>query len=233
MSSRFVNPVFLAVFALMFVSLVAAANPPILVPLQGKLLNSTGSVISGSRSLNFSLFNASVGSTPVWTENRIGANNYTVVNGLFDVLLGDNASLANVNFSESLWLEINVSNEVLTPRMRLGAAPFARTSERVFGVQSALNESLVTLNKTSAATGGGAVLNIVENAGTGAEISTPSFTLRNGILVGVAYNGTTNFTGPTLTRAFIGNGSSLTALDAGNLVNGTVPDGRLTGTYSG
>ncbi len=142
---------------------MVAADVPILIPLQGKLLNSTGSVLSGAHTLNFSLFTAASGTAPVWTENRVGTNRFNVINGFFDVNLGDNATLANVNFTIPLWLEINVSGEILTPRMRLASAPYARTAERVFGVQT-VNESLVSLTKMAAsAKGAGSVLTVSNN----------------------------------------------------------------------
>lgn len=254
--SRSVFSVFVAVFALLFVGLAAAANPPLLIPLQGKLLNSTGSVLSGSHSLNFTLYDAATSGVQVWQEVRTGTNNYSFANGLFDVQLGDNTSLVNVTFNQSLWLEINVSGEILAPRMRLGASPFAIGAERLFGVENSLNESLITLNKTGAATGAGALLNIVENVGTGPDIQAlGTFNVTNGEVHGInltvsqtggsgirallstieAANfliaGPGTYTGQVISAAFKGNGSAINSLDASQLTNGTIPDGRIAGFY--
>ena len=154
-----------SIFVFMFVGL-AAADVPLFIPLQGKLLNSSGAAITGAQTLNFTLFDAATNGVQVYQENRVGANRYVVTNGFFDVNLGDNSSLAGVNFTYPLWLQINVSGEILTPRMRLSSAPYARTAERVFGVQASLNESLITLNKNGAATGLGNVITI-SNIGAG------------------------------------------------------------------
>ncbi|MBI5226428.1 hypothetical protein HY994_04295 [Candidatus Micrarchaeota archaeon] len=224
MSLNAFRTVVASLFVMMLIGFAAAAIP-VLIPLQGKLLNATGNVLNGSQTINFTILDAVTGGNQLWQEVRSGVNNVSVTNGFFDVNLGDNTSLSSVNFTGPTWLEINVSGEILTPRMRLASAPYARTSERVFGVGT-LNESLVTLNKT--ATGSGAVLNILQNSGTGNDISAPvSFFVRSGAV------NATNYTGASSAPGFIGNGTLLTSLDASNLSTGTVSSGRISGTYSG
>lgn len=57
------------------------------------------------------------------------------------------------------------------------------------------------------------------------------FTANNGVSLNGGITGTGGFT--LTTGSFSGNGSGLTNLNASNLASGTVPDGRLSGTYSG
>lgn len=57
------------------------------------------------------------------------------------------------------------------------------------------------------------------------------FTANGGVSLNGGITGTGGFT--LTTGSFIGNGSGLTTLNASNLSSGTVPDGRLSGTYSG
>ncbi len=206
----------------MFVGL-AAADVPLFIPLQGKLLNSSGAAITGAQTFQFTLFDAAVGGVQAWRETRVGANSHVVTNGFFDVNLGDNATLVGVNFTYPLWLEINVSNEVLTPRMRMASAPYARTSERVFGVQT-LNEPLVSLSKTS--TGAGNVLDITQNAGTGADLSARgTFNVSNGAIGGVNVTTRLNRVG------FIGNGSGIEDLDGAKITTGNINAARIAGVY--
>lgn len=50
---------------------------------------------------------------------------------------------------------------------------------------------------------------------------------------GVAQTGHSNLTGTARAGQFVGSGAGITGLNAANLASGSVPDGRLSGTYSG
>src|SRR3989338_610365 len=267
----------LPVFALLLLPLVGADFNYVL-PLQGRLVNSTGSVLNGTFNLSFYLFQAASGGTELWNENMTtnttAGNGVFVVNGLFDVLVGSNTTLAStVNFTGPLFLEIRVGNETLetlSPRMALNPAPYAFTAHRL-STSTAINETIASLVKsgtgagdvasisnagtglallvtqTGAAsainvtqssnnsgialsktgTGAGAVLDVTGNSGTGADIKAlATFNVTNGAVQAVSY------TGLATAPSFIGNGSSLASLNAGNIVNGTLGD-RLSGTYAG
>src|SRR3989338_369369 len=208
------------------------------------------------------------------TTNTTAGNGVFVVNGLFDVLVGSNTTLAStVNFTGPLFLEIRVGNETLetlSPRMALNPAPYAFTAHRL-STSTAINETIASLVKsgtgagdvasisnagtglallvtqTGAASainvtqpsnnagialsktgnGAGAVLDVTGNSGTGADIKAlATFNVTNGAVQAVSY------TGLATAPSFIGNGSSLQSLNAGNIVNGTLGD-RLSGTYAG
>ena len=93
--------------------------------------------------------------------------------------------------------------------------------------------------QTSAATGGGGGTITGVTAGTGltggGAAGGVTLSLNTAFTDAryAALDATTNtFTGSIAATAFSGNGSSLTNLNAGNLVAGTLPDARISGNYS-
>ncbi|MBI5036359.1 hypothetical protein HZC09_03365, partial [Candidatus Micrarchaeota archaeon] len=173
--------------------------------------------------MTFELYQASSGGSPLWTENMStnlsATNGVSVVNGIFDVLLGSNSSLGSVNFTAPLWLQIKVggnSLETLSPRMPLASAPYAFAATRLYANVS-VNENVAYIAKTG--TGAGNLINL-SNSGTGFDIEAQSFTLKNGVLISLN----------TTTAGFRGNGSGLFDLDAGKISNGSLAVGRLSST---
>lgn len=124
---------------------------------QGKLTDTNGiSVANGSYNLKFRLCIASDCtdvSDPIWTEtlcyspdsgstcNGTGSDQrVSLSNGLFSALLGNVSSLSNVNFNQTLYLEVQVGGsgttpswETLTPRKKLGAVPVAFEAKKLGG----------------------------------------------------------------------------------------------------
>jgi hypothetical protein len=70
---------------------------------QGKLTTpSSVAVANGDYDMSFSLYTAASGGTAVWTESRTTADQVTVTDGLFSVMLGEVATLSGVDFSQTL-----------------------------------------------------------------------------------------------------------------------------------
>ncbi len=95
-------------------------------PYQGRLTDSDGSPVNGTKTMTFRLYNVGSGGTALWQESW---PNVTVINGLFNVLLGSNTSLGQTIFTENdnLWLGISVGGDSeMTPRIQVGSVPFAR-----------------------------------------------------------------------------------------------------------
>lgn len=61
----------------------------------------------------------------------------------------------------------------------------------------------------------------------------PGGTTTPGLALTLAANNTATFAGAVTAPSFSGSGASLTSLNASNLASGTVPDARLSGTYTG
>ena len=102
---------------------VEAAITP-LMSYQGRLVEG-GMPVTGTRSMTFSLYNASSAGTLIWSE----AQSVNVTNGLFQVALGSVTPFNETvlgQMSQNLWLEINVAGNIL-PRQQLMGSPYALT----------------------------------------------------------------------------------------------------------
>lgn len=121
-------------FSMLILSaLLFTACLPRTMGMQGRLLNSDGTAVSGGVDMVINYWtcangdeNAS-GCDMVYTETR---NNVQVVNGLFDIQLGTTSVDADDEpnpaiFARPLFLEFVVNGETLTPRQRLHGAPYA------------------------------------------------------------------------------------------------------------
>src|SRR5439155_6050979 len=86
---------------------------------QGKL-NQSGSPLTGTANLVFSLYDASSGGTVLGSQTQ---NGVSVTGGLFTVSLdfGVNAYVDN----QARWLEIAVNGTTLSPRQALTPTPFS------------------------------------------------------------------------------------------------------------
>lgn len=95
-------------------------TPPV-IPVQGKLTDSFGSVVTGDRTLILSLYDAETALVALCSEFVP----VTVVNGLFNALL--QTCTAQHIFGERLWLGIQVKGEAseMTPRQPVYAVPYA------------------------------------------------------------------------------------------------------------
>lgn len=95
----------------------AAAAVPQRVTYQGNLRES-GVLVTGTKSMSFSLYDAPLGGTLLWDS---GAAPVTVSTGVFRVVLAP----AGVDWESALWLQATVEGTPLTPREELTAAPYA------------------------------------------------------------------------------------------------------------
>jgi MYXO-CTERM domain-containing protein len=110
-------------------SAVKAATAPPLVPIQGLLASSSGTAVSGTRSLRFSLYATESSGTAVYSETHASVS---LQNGEFVAYLGAVTPLALALFRDhaELWLEIVVDgSEIINPRFRLATAPYAGLAE--------------------------------------------------------------------------------------------------------
>jgi len=76
------------------------------IPYQGYVTDADGRPLSGSKNMTFKLYNRPTGGSPLWTENRQGANSIAMDDGLFNVMLGSVTSLPQgviTEFSNPTW----------------------------------------------------------------------------------------------------------------------------------
>lgn len=141
-----------------------AASAPNIISYQGRLLNANGiPVSSASVSMIFELYTASSGGTCVWSNSSAScasatARTVTLTDGLFSEPLGDTsatyAAIADSIFGDNatLYLQVTVGGEALSPRKQILAAPYALNSDTVDGLDADTDGStagaIVALNSS-------------------------------------------------------------------------------------
>ena len=129
-------------------------------PFQGRLTNADGTVVSNSNyDVVFKLYTVATDGVADWTESHTGANQIATVNGIFNTNLGSITSLGSTDFNSDTWyLGIAVGADAeMTPRIRLGAAPYAINADQLDGKDSAdfalLNSPTLVTPEIGVATG--------------------------------------------------------------------------------
>jgi hypothetical protein len=107
-----------------FCAAVAFADVPHLINFQGTLSDTTGTPITGTRSMLFQLFSDSTGGYyPLWVETHASVE---IQDGLFRVVLGNVTPLPYSAFDgQERWLQIEVDGETLLPRTKIASVPYA------------------------------------------------------------------------------------------------------------
>ena len=133
------------VLFILLLSIVSFADVPHIISYQGMLTDTKSSEpLIGNHDISFKLYTSLDGFDEIWTETH---SDVLVDNGLFAVMLGS-VNPFGVDFSEQYWLEVTVDGNVLKPRFRLGASPYALNipDALVFAdIQDATGESQFTV----------------------------------------------------------------------------------------
>jgi len=127
------------------VSLGIAAVPQ-LISLQGKLTDVSGTPVpDGTYQVTFTIYDSEIGGDSKWSEINPAV---VAVDGAFDVLLGSINPIHNSVFSdEGRWLGITLAgDDEMTPRWRIGSAPFAQRVSTIDGSAGGTISGAVTLN---------------------------------------------------------------------------------------
>ena len=149
-------------FIVLFCGLSLFADVPGMVSYQGRLFEDTGSPVNDiSLPVSFSLFDGETGSVILWSESKA----IEVENGLFNVILGDSVTIPPAIFSGlTVYMEMTVSGETLTPRQRMLSVPYAFMSQTVADgsigsaqiVDGTISSTDVAFNYAGSASQGGA-----------------------------------------------------------------------------
>ncbi len=132
---------FSAAAALGLFACAAVAGVPGKINYQGKLTDQTGELINQEYDIAFTLFTGIEGGAGLWTENH---ESVRIENGLFNVLLGSISPLNEVfQANDTLWLEIAVDSETLSPRQNILSVGYAIRTEG-FSVDAAGNVGIGT-----------------------------------------------------------------------------------------
>lgn len=124
----------------------AVQSIPYKMNFQGRLTNTSGITLSGSYDMQLKFYTAATGGSFVWGETRTAANGnaVTVTSGLFSVLIGEGTAVTGTAASlqaalaanQTLYLEMTVGTEVLSPRNQVGSAAYAFTADTLDGIDS-------------------------------------------------------------------------------------------------
>lgn len=111
--------------------------------------------------MQFKLYTAVTGGTLIWSETRTAANSnaVTVTNGLFSVLIGEGTAVAGtsatlqaaVAANSTMYMEVMVGSETLTPRSQFGSAAYAINADMIDGIDGASLAQLSGTNSWTAA----------------------------------------------------------------------------------
>lgn len=149
---------------------------PSTIGFTARLKNASGSVVAdGLYNVNFSLYSAAEGGTPVWTETHRDENGPTegqdfrarIINGHLGVKLGSRTPFGDsVNWEDNLWLTMNIGGTTQTadllsipwdgemnPRIELTASPYSMNSGMVGGKSANQLVHLGQGKQTDASTG--------------------------------------------------------------------------------
>lgn len=167
--------------------LLWAADPPTYVNYQGVLRDSAGSPLSGSHNMAFGFYDDPTAGTVLVTDTHADADRVVVSNGLFNVALGSGTltppAVPFVSIfaqHQTVWIQVEIDGEVLSPRVHILAAPFAQNANTLDGYDAvsfaaashAHDASALTSGTLGAARGGtglagpGASGNVLTSNGT-------------------------------------------------------------------
>ena len=169
---------------------VFAATPQV-IDYQGYLMENSAAV-TGTKSITFSLYDASTGGSLLCTS---GAQSVTVTKGVFTYQIGTSGcTLSSVDFDSAVYLELSVEGTTMSPR------------EQVAG--SAYSVQTKAMNVVFTPTGNVAATDVQSAI---AELDSEKLSLAGGTV-----------TGTVTATAFVGDGGGLTGINASALDHGSM-----------
>lgn len=108
-----------------FAGVKQAAAVPATVPYVGYLTHESGAPFNGDVAVSIALFDAADGTLPLWGPNSLDI--VSVSSGILSFVIGGSGplSLDTALLANQVWLEITIGSEVLSPRQRIHAVPYA------------------------------------------------------------------------------------------------------------
>jgi len=102
------------------------ADIPHIINFQGRIADTLGEPITGTRSITFRIYDAESGGSLLWNETHA---NVTVRDGIFSVLIGS-VSAVNLSFDGQYYLGVQVGGDPeMTPRQRIASVGYAYKAE--------------------------------------------------------------------------------------------------------
>ena len=117
------------------------AEVPKLIRYQGQAIDSKGVPLEGPYDLTFRLYMAETAGTVVWEETQPAVQ---MAGGHFSVLLGQVQGLGGIDWTQPLWLSVQVNQDAeLTPRQRITSVPLAIRAESAEKLTQPLTPTLI------------------------------------------------------------------------------------------
>lgn len=191
-----------------------AEATPVALTHSGRLLDASDQPVESSAlNLKFKLYNVrnpgDATESLVWQSS---ACNVRISRGIYSVVLGGDAcngttplDSSHFPFGAPRFLEVSIEDTPMLPRMSFQAVPNAHTAAMALDSNKLGGQTLAQLDDRYARLKAG----------------------------GSTQQGDLAISGTVAAGKLAGDGAALTNLDAGKLAAGTVPDARLSGTYSG
>ena len=129
---KYIHWVWGILFFVLLAGNVSAAGPSLL-NYQGRLTDSTGKPVTGTRTMIFSFFDVQAGGTAL--EGFAETQNVAVQNGVFNVIIGAVTArgipdaVFDVPAGEYLYLNVKIAGEDLVPRQRIVSVAFAKRAD--------------------------------------------------------------------------------------------------------
>ncbi|MFC1478276.1 hypothetical protein ACFL57_02325, partial [Candidatus Margulisiibacteriota bacterium] len=113
---------------------ITAFGVPNSIQYKGRLMND-GVLVNGVKTFDFVIYDSIDGSTELWSTDNVGIN---VIQGVYSVELGDanNPVSPNALAGGSAYLEITVSNQTFSPRMKINSVGYALQAGAVTGEEN-------------------------------------------------------------------------------------------------
>ena len=148
LATIFVVLVGIAFLLIPFIKTMKAASAPNIISYQGRVLDTNANPVGdASVNMQFRFYDSLAAGTCLWsndaTDCTTNANkSITLTTGLFSENLGDTgdgyAAIADSTFADnaSVYLEVQIGAETLTPRKQIVAAPYALNADTLDGIDS-------------------------------------------------------------------------------------------------
>jgi hypothetical protein len=135
---------------------------------QGKLTNASNvAVADGLYDMEFSLYTALTGGSPIWTETLTTVNKVQVTNGIFSVMLGSTTPFTGVNFNQTLYLGVKIeADSEMTPRKIIGSVPAAFIAKTANALEGLSSSQFLRSDAQNATSSTNTFLNVLQT-GTG------------------------------------------------------------------
>lgn len=120
-------------------SAIIKAEVPGTISYQGYYKDSNGDPKNGDANVVFRLYTEITDGTKVWEENQ----NVTFTDGYFNVQLGINTSLADIDFSVPYFISTQVGTILMSPRQQLNSVPYSLYAKK----SATVDDNSVTTDK--------------------------------------------------------------------------------------